>query len=86
MYTDSELGALTFRTLFQKGQTLVQKAAALVGPAKAPAGTSQGTIPGTLEPVVLTPPPAERPGWVLPAVVGAGAFLAFKMFRKKGRR
>lgn len=84
MYTDSELGALTFRTLFSKGQTLIQKASALVGPAKTPAATP-GYIPGTLEPVAATPPPTERPAWVLPAVVVGGTFLALKFFRRKGK-
>jgi hypothetical protein len=84
MYTDSELGALTFQTLFEKGKKLIQKAAPIVA-ATQPRAEAQGTAPGTLEPVVSTPPPAERPGWLLPALLGGGAFLAFKLFRK-GRR
>jgi hypothetical protein len=85
MYVDSELGALTFKTVFAKAESLVKKVAPLLQ--KSPAQPqSVGTIPGTLEPVTLPPPAPERPSWIMPALLVGGSIVAFKIIRKRGRR
>jgi hypothetical protein len=84
MYVDSELGALTFRTVFQKAKELVKKAAPIVAAQAAPKPSPESNIVGTLPPLDTAPAPS-RPGWIMPAALIGGSVLAFKFLKGKGR-